>query len=304
MELDLNKGVSFKIEGELGKYNSLPVDALVKIADSLQNLIVDLAKSQISDSEAIDLNNFKIELNKFSAGSVIPTFVFTPRLKPTISDLVDQRETVNHAFNGIMQISNSGNYLKLKDQFKDPVTRNRIVDNLYSFVNSFGNSPVEIVDTWEVSEPKTVYKLNRFKPETKKSLLTEIVDEVKESEEKYGVAKVKITKKGRYRILDFYSKSDTTISYAPDVIVHASSVYNLRFPLRCSLEKEDDFYVINNEMLDIIGTGKTEDDAEITFAEEFDFIYNRYNELDDNQLSERLRNIKLFINHIVKSIEN
>ena len=57
-------------------------------------------------------------------------------------------------------------------------------------------------------------------------------------------------------------------------------------------------------MLDIIGTGETEDEAEISFAQEFDYIYNRFNELDDSQLTERIKNIKLFANYLVKSIES
>jgi hypothetical protein len=55
-------------------------------------------------------------------------------------------------------------------------------------------------------------------------------------------------------------------------------------------------------MLDIIGTGESEESAKESFAVEFDYIFTRYNELPENQLSERLLKIKTIINLLVKSV--
>ena len=82
-----------------------------------------------------------------------------------------------------------------------------------------------------------------------------------------------------------------------------NKTYELNFPLRCPLEKEDDYWVIASDMLDIIGTGKTQLKAYENFSQEFDFIFNRYNELHDNQLFGRILNIKKLINLIVKVTE-
>ncbi len=76
----------------------------------------------------------------------------------------------------------------------------------------------------------------------------------------------------------------------------------LNFDLLCIFEKEDDYFVIKNEMLDIIGTGLTEVAAKESFCQEFDFIYQRYNQLEDNKLSNRILNIKKIINILVKKI--
>ncbi|MBW8050667.1 MAG: hypothetical protein FVQ77_10090 [Cytophagales bacterium] len=92
-----------------------------------------------------------------------------------------------------------------------------------------------------------------------------------------------------------------TLDYAPEKIVTGANVYYLRYPLRCLFEKEDNYFIIKSELIDIIGTGETEDEAEQNFAEEFDFIYHRYNELPDNKLSERIKVIKTFLNYIVEN---
>ena len=75
-----------------------------------------------------------------------------------------------------------------------------------------------------------------------------------------------------------------------------SKTYELNFSLRCQLEEDNGCISITSEMLDIIGTGKTENEAYQSFCQEFDFIYNRYNDLNDNQLTDRLLNIKKMIN--------
>ena len=78
--------------------------------------------------------------------------------------------------------------------------------------------------------------------------------------------------------------------------------YFLNFPLMCHLEHEDGYYTITCEMLDIIGTGLTEAEAEANFNQEFDFIYTRFHELKDEKLSSRLLNIKKILQIAVKSV--
>ena len=93
------------------------------------------------------------------------------------------------------------------------------------------------------------------------------------------------------------------MEYAPDVIVTETKNYILKYPLRCLFEKEDDYYVIQSEMLGIIGTGLTEDEAEKSFTEEFDFIYDRLKTLDDNSLTNHNRLIKNILIQIIDRIE-
>jgi hypothetical protein len=81
------------------------------------------------------------------------------------------------------------------------------------------------------------------------------------------------------------SGQDVSFTYAPETIKVNEIKYTLYFPLRCLVEQEDGTYIIKSEMLDLIGTGATEAEAKESFALEFDFIYHRYNELDESRLS-------------------
>jgi hypothetical protein len=77
-------------------------------------------------------------------------------------------------------------------------------------------------------------------------------------------------------------------------------IYDLLFPLRCILEEEGNYFIVRNDMLDLVGTGLTEIEAKESFFMEFDFAYMRYNELADEKLSDRLLKIKRILNFIVK----
>jgi len=120
------------------------------------------------------------------------------------------------------------------------------------------------------------------------------------------VAKLKIVKSGNNierTTRQIFDDKHAQPAYVTDKIVFNYNTYLLAFPLRCKLEKEDDYYLIESEMLDIVGTGKTIDDAEKNFSEEFHFIYTRYNQLTDEMLSSRIKQIKTILNTLVLKIE-
>ena len=306
MKIDLNKGVNIRIAGELGKFNTIPIDFLVKISRNLQELILNIAKNDIQNIGVIDPNNFKVELSGFNPGSAIPQFTFTERINLTDGNVESQRKIVNRKFEELIEIANEGNYGKLKDIYTDPLKRNAIVNSIYGFVNSFGSAPVSFVELDGLKVKAEVYRLKRFRFETKYSLITEIKEKAELKEENYAVGKIKLTTTGtitKKKIEEIYTKSNTTISYSPSVIVHNDISYILNFPLRCLLEKEEDYYLIQSELLDIVGTGETEEEAELSFAEEFSFIHMRYNELDPLKLSDRLLQIKRILNYLVKKVQ-
>lgn len=309
MKIDLNNGAFIEIGGELGKYNSLPIDVLVRLAQDLQELVLTLAKYDLPTNESIDLNNFKIELVGFTKGSAVPKFAYSPRSenKSGINWQV-HRNTVNDKLEKLVEVSDTGDYGKIIELYPEPIKRNPIVENLYSFVNSFGTAPVSFVDYDEVNEKITpIYKISRFKPAVKKELISEIKEVAKTvSETDEAVGKIKVSKRdGKItrKIIDIYSGKKFSLEYAPDVIVTETKNYILKYPLRCLFEKEDDYFVIQSEMLGIIGTGLTEDDAEKSFTEEFDFIYDRLKTLDDNSLTNHNRLIKNILIQIIDRIE-
>jgi hypothetical protein len=121
------------------------------------------------------------------------------------------------------------------------------------------------------------------------------------------VGSVRVTKtssgKMRTKVQEVYPRQQLSLSYSPETISINNKKYTLNYPLRCLFEKEEDYYIINNEQLDIIGTGLSREDAETNFSEEFDYLYVRLNSLADTQLSNRLLGIKLVLNNCVKTVQ-
>ncbi len=93
-----------------------------------------------------------------------------------------------------------------------------------------------------------------------------------------------------------------TLSYAPSSIKFEGKIYNLQVPLRCAFEQEENYYIIKNELLDIVGTGLNPEEAENSFFQEFAYIYTRYNELPNEKLSNRILQIKNILNFLVKTV--
>ena len=309
MKIDLNNGAFIEIGGELGQYNSLPIDTLIKIAQDLQELVFTLAKYDLPTNEAVDLNNFKIELVGFMKGSAVPKFAYTQRAENKTGLFWQvHRNTVNEKFEKLVELSNNGDYGKIIELYPEPVKRNPIVENLYSFVNAFDNSPVNFVEYDEVKEKITpIFKINRFKPAAKKELISEIKELTEiETESDEAVGKIKITKrdgKTHRRIMNTYSGNKFSLEYAPVVIVAGTVKYFFKYPLRCLFEKENNYFIIQSEMLEVIGTGLTEDDAEKSFAEEFDFMYHRLNSLEATSLTNHNLLIKNIIIPIIERVE-
>lgn len=306
MKLDLEKGISLKIEGELGKFQTLPVDSLIKIAEGLQELILSIAKHDLPANEAIDLNNFKLELSEFSKGSAIPSFIFSPRIQNTIgADYQVQRSNISEKINNIFEITNSGNYNDLVKLYPEYSKRNEIVDSLYNFTSSFKNSPVMIFERGKDFDSSEKFAVKKFKSSLKNDLMVSVKKIEDEKTEEKAFARIKVTKKGSKttnKIEEIISTSKHSLSYSPEVINIKNKQYILNYPLRCLFEKEDDYYVINNEQLDIIGTGLTQDEAEQNFNEEFDYLYTRLNSLDNNSLNNRLSRVKSVLNSFVKEV--
>jgi predicted RNase H-like HicB family nuclease len=306
MKIDLSEGLNLRVEGEIGKYNTLPVEYLVKLAQNLQQLLQNIAEYQLEVDGAIDLSNFKVELSGFRIGSAIPEFKFTPRIKTVTSgDVLQQRKFVNNKFENYLEVANVGDYGEIRSLVPQVAIRNIIVQDLYNFTTTFGNSPFSVVQL-KKNKITPVYKIHKFKAEIRDKLLTTITQSEELKEEFDAVAKVKVIKRGgvikRIPKEMFIGKHADT-AYSTDIIVHNNRAYILASPLLCKLEKEDDYYVIESEMLGIVGTGLTIDDAEQNFSEEFHYVYLRYNQLPEKEMSERVKRIKSILNSMITKIE-
>lgn len=306
MKIDLNNGAFIQIDGEMGRYHTLPIETLIKVAQSFQDLVMSIARFDLETTDPVNMDNFKIELAGFKDGSAVPEFIFSPRAENKVGhNWQIHRNQVTENLTKLAEVSNSGDYYKLRVLYPLPEVRNPIVENFYSFVNTFGSTPVNFAE-FNKSTGKVIpiSKINRFKPAVKKELITLIEGSERSfSETNDAVGKIKITKrngKTSKKIMNFYPNSKFSLGYAPSVIVYGQTRYDLKYPLRCLFEKEEDYYVIKSETLGIIGTGLTEDEAEKSFAEEFDYVYRRYNSLNDDSLTKRNKLIKDILNQIIK----
>ena len=97
-----------------------------------------------------------------------------------------------------------------------------------------------------------------------------------------------------------WKKDRNSILLFVSSIVHKDRRYEFRYPLLCTMDTIDDGIIIENPMLGIYVQGCNPDEAENMFSEEFDYIFNRYNELPDKKLTDDIRTIKDFLNHILK----
>lgn len=306
MKIDLEKGINIQIKGELGQYETLPIENLIKIATSLQDLLYSIAKVNLAEDKPIDLNAFKIELAGFEKGSSVPNFVYShrPEYRSSFNN-VENRSIVTTKLEDLFEISNSGDYYKLLDLYPEPIKRTEIANNLYTFAQGFGRSPVNIVDKVDgLFTP--IYKINKFKSAVRDAIVVQLPVCEEEIQTDSAIASIRITRTGKRqnkKIMNVYPQDKFSIEYAPSIIVSGDNRYVLKYPLRCLFEKENDYYVIHSEVLDLIATGETQEEAMKAFGDEFSYLFELLNKLSESQLTRHNSLIKSNINQIVKEVE-
>lgn len=304
-KISLTSGINFEIGGEIGKYNTLPIESLIKISEKLQELVFNIARFDINIEDTLNLNLFKLELSNFTPGSAIPTFVYTPRIQTTLTDYIKQRELVDNSLEKIFTIGQSGDYSQLLDIYHSPVVRNKMLNSVFEFRNSFGRSPVSIVEKLNGGKPQKLYEIKVFKASVKDQLLIKIEVPLGDAEIFEPVIKYQDTispagKKTRKTLLKYDEHGE--ITFKTEAIKVKNKTYILYHPLLNQVEKEEGYIIIRNNWLDLIGTGENQMEAEQNFSEEFDFLYNSLNSYGQDQLSDRLNRVKNFINMFVKQI--
>lgn len=307
--IDLVSGIHLRVEGEEGKTNGLNGSTLVDMITHFQNLLRLLAKYNLESNFQADLKDFEIEIFDFKPGSAVPAFRFRPVYVPSLDDeLIQQRVDVSNAFNKLLTIADKGKYEEIKKLYKLPEITSEIATELFKFTYSTGTSPISVVKPIRGGKFKTVYKVNRPKRRQVSALIIDGRTKFKNQEETKNEAFAKILVKGlpggkKHRtIKELYEGKDTAMSFAPTQIVAPDRTYYLHSPLLCLLDKEENYYIIEADLYDLYAAGPTVEEAEHNFYKEFDIAYQRFKELKDDQLSERLIRAKQAINLIVKEI--
>jgi hypothetical protein len=308
LDLDLDEGLNLQIGGEVGRHNTIPIDMLIKMAEDLQDLVNAVVAYDLPQDELVPKSNFKIELSDFNQGSAIPQFKFSPRSESKIGDWEKNRKYVNNRVVKLFELANTGDYSKLKTLYPIPSQRNPITTNLYNFVHGFGSTPVTIVKFDKKKKPIPVIKIKQFKTALKDEI---IVQEVKRKSigrtTVEAVANIEVTTvngKERLHVPDnkYYLATKYSLEYAPEVINANGKSYHLNYALRCKMSEEEDYFIIQNDQLNIIGTGLKEDEAEVSFSEEFDYIYTKLMTTPDKNLTIKNRLIKSILKDVVEKI--
>jgi hypothetical protein len=305
MAVDIENGLAIRVDGELGKFHTLPVDTLIDIGKNLQALVQSIVKAESGVSSS-DLDNYKIELADFKPGSAIPVFKLTQRITPTITSVSGQRREVVNKLNAILDISDRETYNDIAHLYPLSKERDDILDNIYKFTNSFENAPVEFGSLKEGKFQKT-FVLHKLSKKQKEKLISGVnKDEDDSNNIEKGLALIDIHTKGKKKrttIKSIVKKTDNhSLSYSPDSITLDRRKYVLNYPLRCSYEIEDESIVIKNEFLDIYAVGSDEDEAKSDFAVEFDYLFRRLNELKDTEIGVALLKVKDFLKLYVRTV--
>lgn len=305
MKIDLAKGIGLEVGGELGKDNTISIDVLFKLVNSFQELIKSVAKHNISQSESIVLDNFKICLSGFEKHSAVPIVKFESSPQGTVHDLFGQRTEVTTQLEKILEVSDKGNYIKLRDLYPSAFSRNEIIEPLYQFANSTGNSPLSIVN-FNKKKISEQFKIRHFKSEIKTSLFTKISDSEKGEKSIYSsVAKIDVVRaangeiKNR-KIKDVYEGDKFHPSFTTDTLVFGEKVFEFIKPLTFTTEKEDEIFSVKSDVFEISGCGDSVDEAEHDLAEELNFLYNSIMNIPDKELTQRLQSVKQAMKLFIK----
>lgn len=298
--MDINEGMFVRVDGQMTVNNSIPIDALIKMATSLQKLIYDVAKNDINPDETISLDNFKLELCGFKGGSAVPQFKYNTVIQASVYDITSQRKKVSEVVTKILNITESGKYGDLKDLYPSNEIRNTILKDMYDFTNSVGDAKLSIVK----EDLTPIVSIHRLKKSAYDKYYTDIMESVALDDftPSTKIGKIKVGKK-KNTIIEVYDDKKSA-DYSPSALNYFGITYELKYPLRSKYDTLDGMILIENEMLGIYAYGQDDLEAEEMFSEEFHYLYTRYNELSNEQMDSGAIFIKQLINNIVQKVIN
>jgi len=300
MKTNFIKGVSFQLKP--GAHVLL--EQLAGISKHLNALLQALIKYDLIADDL--LAHLQVALVHLDAPHAVLEFKLLPAPLPEHTVFKAPFEQLSQQFDKLLALAHEGNYFELRALYQHPESVNAMVQAMYGFINSFGTQGALVVQQDPAHGYQTLYALKPFSPGAKNSAMMPHHVAFDAGNYDLAVATVAVAKFDKAQpiaIQELFQLDDQAVAYAPQTIAVNNKVYHLQFPLRCALQKHHGYYLIESELLGIVGTGTSLDEARNSFAQEFDFIYQRYNSLEANQLSARLNSIKHILNFMVNSVE-
>ena len=309
------KAVFFKLSSKKKYGGAVSVDDVIKVLKSLTesynsfidieydriNTQIDKTKIKKIKSGLIEENGLMVVDLKFeSYGMAVSPNTVTynhtiPNIKHALTWKSDSFETYKELI--LEGDFNSKSYLTKVGKKYSPVERQRIYKPLIDGIILNENATTKFGFGTD-SPKKTLTKpkdtnYNFLVPGIEKTIENTNADITT------SMALVEIKEgKAKPKILELFAEiKNPVFTFAK--IEFENTHYKLRYPIYCELIHEEDSYSLENKQLGIYAFGKTVDEAQSNFAEEFDYIFTRYNSLSDDELTQDVLTIKQFLNLIV-----
>jgi hypothetical protein len=232
--------------------------------------------------------------------SVTPDFLTIQTQIPKIENQLLWKESTFQLYKDIVLESDytDENYLNEINHRYTPKQKKDIFKPIFDGIinNTSANTHIQ------TSREKKLKTLKRVGDHTYSSLVPNLQKETKAAEpSKKSLAMVELSgsSNNRAKVVELFDDvSNPTYSYYE--IIGPDTSLRLKFPFYCELIHENEAYCFENKSLGIYGYGETIEEARLDLFEEFIHSYQRYNSLNEDELSEDVLQIKEHLNHLVK----
>ncbi|MBL7741812.1 MAG: hypothetical protein JNK14_21510 [Chitinophagaceae bacterium] len=309
--IDLRKEVLIQVDGADEKLHVLDWEILKNLCDNFQKLIHKLTKYSL-EKESIPLDQLRVQFIGFYPGSAVPAIRIAeaPNLLFPTEHLY---KSLNGDFNYVVACVDKGNFQAIADRYNEPNVKNDIVGTVYDFTNSAGTKPLNFVKRVDGKNKFTKLATIRHMSPKQRSML--VVPEltttihIADTKDVEAVGKfiLKTTPSGRKqkKEVQLYTQKEAVLSLRFDSIEANNRIYILRNEVYFSIteDKKSHHVTIENPSLDIYATGEDLKAAELDMYEQFDYTYQRLNDIPDDKLSNHLLTAKRYINLLVETVK-
>ena len=307
------QAIYFKVESEPQYGGGVGIDDVLQVLENLKKSYAEFIQIEY---DRINTQTDKAKLKKIREGltqenalvivdlkfgsfesAISPDFVTNRHQVPSISNLQDWKLETFTTYKSLVIDSdyNEDGFLKKIESRYTPEQRKRIYEPVLNGILKRKSAKVAFkTDVNNRMQPLTQPKQRSV------GILTPTTPKFKENiEPRTSLARVEIRGQvKRPKVLELFEDIKTpVIGY--EKIIGSDKTYQLKYPIYCEMNTENDLYFLENRQFGLYAAGKTREEAEASFFEEFEFIYNRYNSLADSQLTDDVINIKQSLNSIL-----
>jgi hypothetical protein len=310
--LHLEEGLFLQVDGEEEKNHSISWDLLKKIGDNTQALITKLAKYSLEETP-FDEESVKLDFVGFHPGSAVPQFRVHDAVQSNMFPVKKVYKTLNADFTFVVSHLADGNFQAIADRYTEPSVKNDIIETVYEFSNSVGTKPFRVVRPNKQSKNgfRSVAKLRPITPVVKKMLRVSedqgiskkagVIDSI----EAIGKVSIKTTPTGKKttKLGHLYTQKEAALSLRFDSIETNKRTYILAGEILFNINEDKKSVSIESPLLDIYAFGQNEEEAKNDLSEQFDYTFQRLNDIEDTKLSAHLLKAKQYINIIVERVK-